>query len=381
MPVTENDLAVDRELAEISGLVPLLRFATPVNTTEQYRRFVEHGAEPEFEYLQPPDLIEIAERLSRVDPNRAEDPQIGVIASRKKRELEVIIEMLTMRGTEAFLNAAIDLFGHVEQNLVEVASRILSNRPARTRDGGNVTPLGFARIARAEIARYRERHPELKAKVTVSDQVAGIRVENGDLFIGADVRIPTGRVEALLQHEVGVHVLTYANGSAQPLKLLAAGLPGYDENQEALGVMAEHLSGGLSPSRLQVLALRVIASHTRTAQATFTETVTELQRLGASLRVAFITAMRSHRAGGMTRDAGYLRGIVRLIDHLHRGGNLETLLIGKVGLEDAPVIEDLLQRGVLAEAPLRPRFLDTDEGRQSYQKIQLGENFIERMAS
>jgi hypothetical protein len=33
-----------------------------------------------------------------------------------------------------------------------------------------------------------------------------------------------GRVEALLSHEVGVHLLTYFNGSAQGLRLFRSGL-------------------------------------------------------------------------------------------------------------------------------------------------------------
>ena len=64
--------------------------------------------------------------------------------------------------------------------------------------------------------------------------MTGIFVKNGDLYIGADTRIALDRLPVVINHEVGVHVLTYANGIAQPLHLLAAGLAGYDENQEAL---------------------------------------------------------------------------------------------------------------------------------------------------
>ena len=63
----------------------------------------------------------------------------------------------------------------------------------------------------------------------------------------------------MLHHEVGTHVVTYQNGARQPLKLLTIGLPGYDETQEGLAVLAEYLTGGLDPRRLRVLAARVVA--------------------------------------------------------------------------------------------------------------------------
>jgi uncharacterized protein (TIGR02421 family) len=199
-------------------------------------------------------------------------------------------------------------------------------------------------------------------------------VENGDVYIGSDTRLALDRVEHLLHHEVGVHVLTYANGCAQPLHLLAAGLAGYDENQEALGILAEHLSGGLPVSRLHVLAYRVVAADLRSEQASFADTVARLVELGAGPRTAFTTTMRAYRSGGMTKDAVYLRGLVRLCDHLASGGTLDGLLVGKVTLEDEPLIAELLERRVLAPPPLRPRFLDTETARRLLDEIRAGVN-------
>ena len=69
-------------------------------------------------------------------------------------------------------------------------------------------------------------------------------VANGVLLVPASASVPELRAEALLQHEVGTHALTYTNGSAQPLRLLAAGLAGYEGTQEGLALLAEHLVGG-----------------------------------------------------------------------------------------------------------------------------------------
>ena len=83
-------------------------------------------------------------------------------------------------------------------------------------------------------------------------------VSNGNLFIGKRVKIPESRAEALIQHEVGTHVLTYINGKNQPFQQLYCGLSGCDELQEGLAVLSEYLVGGLSPPRLRLLAGRVI---------------------------------------------------------------------------------------------------------------------------
>lgn len=359
MSVGDDDLAVDRELAEIAGSVPLLRFTTPINVEAQRGRFMAGATKPDFEYEPLPDLAAVERRLGSVDPDRAGDPVVRQLALKKKRELETHLNLLAARGTNRFFMASVELFGHVEKSTFDLAIDLLGVEPEERPDRVTVSAEELAATARTEINEYRMVYPELAATVFVDDKVAGVRVENGDLYVGRDVRVALDRVEALVNHEVGVHVLTYANGRAQPLHLLAVGLAGYEEVQEALGVLAEHLSGGLTRERLRVLAYRVVAGHLRCEDAAFAETVDRLMALGAAPNLAFTTTMRTYRAGGMTKDALYLRGLQRLLDHLATGGTLERLYIGKVTLEDEPVISELLDREVLKPPPLRPRFLDT----------------------
>ena len=67
--------------------------------------------------------------------------------------------------------------------------------------------------------------------------------------------------------------------------------------------------------------------------------------------------MRVYRAGGLTKDAIYLRGLLDLLDHLRGGGDLELLFLGKFALRDLPLVQDLHDRDVLCPARLRPRWL------------------------
>ena len=74
-------------------------------------------------------------------------------------------------------------------------------------------------------------------------------------------------------------------------------------------------------------------------------------------RSAFTTAMRVFRSGGLTKDAIYLRGLVEIVEHLAGGGDLDLLLLGKVALDDLPLVDDLHERGVLTGPRLVPRYL------------------------
>ncbi len=173
-----------------------------------------------------------------------------------------------------------------------------------------------------------------------------------------------------MHHEVGTHLLTYCNGRAQPLRLFSIGLPGYDELQEGLAVLAEYLSGGLTPGRLRTLAARVVAVRRLVEGAAFEEAFQELTGVhGFSPRIAFNTTMRVYRGGGFTKDAVYLRGLVRLLEYLRAGGEIEPLFVGKVSLEYIPVVAELLWREVLDPPALLPRYLETDDARRSMQRL------------
>ncbi len=376
MPVTEKDLTIDRELSQLSGLLPILRYVTPINVTEARAAFFDGFGEPSFEYRPLPDLSEVSQRLAAVDVDGAVDPVVAHMARDKKRELEIRLDLMRSRGTDGFFLASVELFGHVEKSTLDLAHDLLGL--TESGEGSEtISAEDFAIAARAEIEHYRATYPELDSTVYVDDTIAGIMVENGDLYIGTETRFAFDRIEQLIHHEVGVHILTYANGSMQPLRMLEVGLAGYDENQEALGVLAEHLSGGLAISRLRTLAHRVVAAHLRSEQATFADTVQRLVDLGAGTKSAFMTAMRAYRAGGMTKDAVYLRGLVRLCEHLANAGNLERLFLGKITLEDEPLVADLIERRVLSAPALSPRFLETDTARQRLEKIRRGQNVRE----
>jgi hypothetical protein len=79
----------------------------------------------------------------------------------------------------------------------------------------------------------------------------------------------------------------------------------------------------------------------------------------------------------MTKDAVYLGGITRLLAFIQAGGSLDSLLVGKISLSDGPFITDLLERKVLVDPPLRPRFLDTQMASEQLARIEDGAGVLE----
>ena len=181
----------------------------------------------------------------------------------------------------------------------------------------------------------------------------------GNLLIGKKVKIAKSRARALIQHEVGTHLLTYYNGRAQPFKQLYLGLAGYDELQEGLAVLSEYMVGGLSRPRMRLLAARVIAVRMLLDGASFIDTFRELTlKYEFDKRTAFTIVMRVFRGGGLTKDAVYMKGLVKLLRFLKEGGDLHNLYIGKFNIHHVGFIKELMWRNILQTPPLRPRYLD-----------------------
>ena len=191
-----------------------------------------------------------------------------------------------------------------------------------------------------------------------SDLPAGLMVSGARLLISRSTSTPRGRVEALLSHEVGVHLFTYFAGDAQGLRLFRSGLAGYDGLQEGLAVFAEYLAGGMTVARLRLVAARVVGCAAMLDGAEFPETFRLLRRgQGLAEVPAFDVALRAHRSGGLAKDAIYLRGLLAVLEHLRRGLSLDPFWMGKVAEAHVPALEDLQARGLLTPPPVRPAFL------------------------
>ena len=243
---------IDGRLTEIDRSLNLLLNLTPVNAAEAWADF-ERGdfATAPTLRLRPlefePDLVR--RDLYNLEIAGVADPALHALFRSKRDEIARQITALEDRDTSRFVYGSLQLYGGIAQPLASAAEELLETIPARGPITSSVTAGAFAEAARAEFDRYLAVYPDFPAHIEVRDDISDLMVSFGRLLIPASGAFSAHRVEPLLHHEVGTHVVTYQNGARQPLTLLTIGLPGYDETQEGLAVLAEYLTGGLRSFR------------------------------------------------------------------------------------------------------------------------------------
>ncbi len=377
---------IDEQLAKISDAFQFLLAVTPVNADAALHDFKASDFQqaPIFHYRWlaiEPDLLK--RELFDIELERIEDPTLATLLRNKRDELSRQISLLDDRDTPNFLPGSIQVYGGVDDELFALAESLLNELPRRSKSSGErVDATKFAESAREEIAYYSQMLPSFAAKVEVREDVSGVLVSQGNLLLSTRLDIKESRVQALLQHEVGTHLLTYYNGRAQRLRLMYTGLAGYEDLQEGVAVLAEYFVGGLSSSRLRLLAARVVAVRALQNGADFIETFRRLcDEFGFSPGASYNITMRVFRGGGLTKDAVYLRGLVQLLQYLSNGGAMEPLFCGKVSAASLEMVQELQWREILQHPRIYPRYLDNEAAQEKLKLLRSGLSIGELMAT
>jgi uncharacterized protein (TIGR02421 family) len=361
--LTRAARTADRQLCDLAAAFDFLQQVTPVNSEEAWEEFRDGGfkTEPRF-YYRPlpyhPNLLK--RRLFEVPVEHIEDSTLAFLCGERQEELDRQLSALRDLGTSAFFYSSLQIYGHADNALVELAQAILHapSTPAECDDEEHANADEVVAFAQREIDLYRMRSPDFAASVVRGDVAAGLMVARDRLYVSNTVRLRRSRLKPLMHHEVGTHLLTYFNGGRQPFRQLRFGLAGYEALQEGLAVFAEYLARGLSRSRLRTLAARVLAVRWMSDGIDFVEAFQRLRALDFSERSAFTTTLRAYRGGGLTKDAIYLRGLQQLLAYLADGHDLEPLYVGKIGLQHVPYVRELRRRGVLDPPAMLPRLWD-----------------------
>ncbi|MGH2822764.1 MAG: tyrosine/phenylalanine carboxypeptidase domain-containing protein, partial [Thermoleophilaceae bacterium] len=206
----------DAVLAEISTSFDFLLDVTPVNTDVAWDEFCRGGRAhaPTLRYRMlavDPELVK--RRLYDLRLERLEDPVLALLLRDKRRELDRQLDLLEDRDSERFLAGSLQLYGGVSDHLLAHAIATLAALAAAVpavAEAPRYDAQQFAARARAEIERYRRAHPPLGAVVQLRDDIPGLMVSHGDHLVPRRLSITAARAEALLQHEVGTHMVTYA---------------------------------------------------------------------------------------------------------------------------------------------------------------------------
>ncbi len=371
-------LEIDQKLAQIETSYQFLWLISPANIRQIKDSFFKSNFEKVLNYhyrLLPFDPDVLKRELYNLKMEEIDDPALSYIFREKREELDLQISMLTARGSKDFFYKSMMLYGDIEKPLLKEAETLLreANEEEQKESGSIMKAKDFKFLAEKEFDFFSAQDPNFSSKIHIREDVNILMVSQGELYIPSDYKLNANETKALIQHEIGTHVLTYYNGKQQPLKLLSIGLTDYDTLQEGLAVLSEYLVGGLTANRMRTLSGRVVAASARMHGAEFQDIFGLLHHdYGFSPQRSFNITSRIMQGGGFTKDISYLKGLLQLKEHLENGGELLPLLTGKFALEHMPIINELRERRVLKPVNLTPRYLHSEETKTKISKIREG---------
>ena len=369
---------IDRGLTEIESRYQFLLLVAPVNIQSIRECFFKTNFEEVSHYnyrLLPIDPDLLKRKLYNLRIDEIDDPALAFLFDEKREEISQQLTMLKERGSKNFFYNSMALYKGLERNVVDEANEILENIAENTQQEKSkaLDAQAFGKMAKSEFEYFRTQAPDFQCKVHIRDDVNVMMVSKGELYLPSDYTMTKDEANALLQHEVGTHALTYYNGSQQPLTQMSQGLADYDALQEGIAVLSEYLVGGLTGNRLRTLAGRVVAGEALLDGADFKAVFHLLYNThGFSKEPAFNITSRMFQGGGFLKDIIYLKGLINLRHYLEDGGNLEFLLSGKFALKHVPMIKDLTERGLLHPPKIKPRYLYDEGFQERINKVRQG---------
>lgn len=357
---------VDAGLAVLDAQLDWLLALSPLDGASLWKDFDASGRldEPALRYVDlAADLPATRAALERLPVAQVESPALQALLAEKQRELGRMIDLVEQRDRDGFVEASVALFGGIEPELLALAERILATVAPGEPLAADCGIDEVRSAVDAEIAWYRAQAPDFHIDVVVDTGISSmLMVSHGTFYIDGNIRLPAARVQPLIQHEIGTHVVTRHNGRQQALRQLEVGLAHYDPTQEGLGVLGEYLSGYLPGERLRILAARVVATDMAARGERLPAIFACLHEAhGMATDDAFDVAVRARRGGGLTKDAVYLRGLRDLLSYLAADGDFHALFLGKFALPQLELLDALVEDGWIVPPDLLPRYAVSDD--------------------
>lgn len=342
-------IAIDNSLHRLSKRVETLSYVNPTNLQQEKRRFLsQKNYTPQFRYRQLRiDPYDFKETLYKLPVSDIQDPLIRALYRSVVDTYSTKVEMLSSIGTPQFLYNSLRYYGEPGISDIKNARFLLhANTPANEKEQTPNISADEAKIIFEQAAKDMG----LECQVIISTRiVAKAMVDNARraLLINRNACFSALDINALVHHELGVHMVTTLNALEQPLHILSLGLPGNTYTQEGLAILSEHLSGNMNLHRLQQLSLRVLAVDMMVKGVSFGSVYNQLREgYQVSVDEAFSITTRVFRGGGFTKDYLYLSGFRDLVA-LHKTNDITALLIGKTGLQFHQTLNSLIERNIL----------------------------------
>lgn len=305
------------------------------------------------------------------------DDALGKILQATIDQYQIVIELLRARGTSKFGHYSRMLYGSASDNLRgdRKTLRQMGERLCHVFSLPAVEHLNrpYTNHINAETAvcilheRMVDYFGPGKVRVQISDDIVSDASAGGDciklnrraLFSELDLQV-------LEVHEGWVHIGTTLNGREQPWATwLSVGSPRITGIQEGMAVLLETLTFSSFPQRARRISDRVVAVDLAEQGADFCEVYRYFLERGISEHDSYRVTQRVFRGGTLTggsvftKDISYVKGFVENVNFIRSAIQsgvpeiIPMLFVGKVTLDDLPLLFERYQEGVIAG----PRYL------------------------
>ena len=362
-------LKVDKKLFNLLRNFELLAFVNPNNTRQEQKKYMRSKAKlnPKFTYapikIHP---FELKRELSQVNLQKISDVNIRHMYEDAVNAHFDKIDMLGTLDSKKFLYNSLRYFGRPSNRDLNNANYLI-HLPELPEEQIKA-PLMDAKTCVDYFNKSLEDY-KMECNVELSNKViAEVMVLNSiqTVRVRPDAMFNKKEINGLIEHEIGVHMVTTKNSASQKLKIFNLGLPVNTRTQEGLAILSEYLSGSISIKRLKQLGLRVIMADMMCNGADFVECHdTLIEKYNQDPNEAFTMVTRIFRGGGFTKDYLYLKGFVDILNKWNNNENLDALLVGKTSHLYQDIIEEMIQREMVET----PHFITKSFTDPKYDKI------------
>ncbi|STX29416.1 Domain of uncharacterised function (DUF1704) [Legionella beliardensis] len=306
------------------------------------------------------------------------------LIKRQCEEYIKAIEMLAARGTPTFSRLATELYGSPDDvfylggpRLCELGTLLFDLLTAldvqlqSDADLKRYTPEEAQQILQTRLSAFFHLHPGKITVMVSDDMIADASAGADNIKLSQHARFSDRDVKYLEVHEGWVHVGTTLNGSTQPYcAFLSKGSPSCSVIQEGLAVITEVVTFSSYPGRIRKITNRVIALDKVRQGANFLDIYHYFLDCGLSPMDSYNHAVRIFRGstpdgGPFTKDLSYAKGFLLIYNFIrfaisqHRVETIPLLFVGKLVLDDMPLLIELLEREIIAPPVyLPPPFKD-----------------------
>lgn len=377
---------VDRLAQKIRGDVNIYQMISPVNESDEKRRFEQHlhgepptaleGVEnevvesitrdtllnsvsldhdvtaeelemldpwtPDFRYSEPGDYSAETDRINEaretVKSSGLSEPVEDVYHDTLD-EMDALVDIAHGVGNpEAVRDASSRIYGEPSEEALEWARDTLDSvEPGELQEAEfTATQMGESIEAALDTLGMEDWSVSYSEKGVVS-----VNGANQEIQVPEEREFTENEMKRLLVHEVGTHALRGANGYEQEFEVLGSGAGGYHTAEEGLAFFIEKATGLADPDLERKYAGRVLSVDSVMNGDDLAETYRMNRELGFDHDQSWSLATRAHRGGGFIKDHVYGEGYRQVEEYLEdEDGDMGDLMLGKVSIEQGQALSE-----------------------------------------